>query len=244
MHRGMCRAIFLQHSFHNIVFSSFFFLLLLLILLFFSSSLSYRFQPRFHESLRRILDRISIDGPLLDFAYSPPPCLFARSRSYLKRSFRRKPWTLRAFRVKSWTDLRINYSAHVSPGCALVCRVRTKSLPPASRFPHFRGHEFHFSLSLSLSFVSTHARSFLPRASRFLSSTSYSSISRAKRDPMCTRRYHSSRYSSVRTPSPLSISKGEIFLVACELDFCGAIPSSPLEHLSQLDDDRVDCVAR
>lgn len=44
--------------------------------------------------------------------------------------------------------------------------------------------------------------------------------------------------------SPLSISKGEIFLVACELDFCGAIPSSPLEHLSQLDDDRVDCVAR
>lgn len=149
MHRGMCRAIFLQHSFHNIVFSSFFFLLLLLILLFFSSSLSYRFQPRFHESLRRILDRISIDGPLLDFAYSPPPCLFARSRSYLKRSFRRKPWTLRAFRVKSWTDLRINYSAHVSPGCALVCRVRTKSLPPASRFPHFRGHEFHFSLSLS-----------------------------------------------------------------------------------------------
>lgn len=149
MHRGMCRAIFLQHSFHNIVFSSFFFLLLLLILLFFSSSLSYRFQPRFHESLRRTLDRISIDGPLLDFAYSPPPCLFARSRSYLKRSFRRKPWTLRAFRVKSWTDLRINYSAHVSPGCALVCRVRTKSLPPASRFPHFRGHEFHFSLSLS-----------------------------------------------------------------------------------------------
>lgn len=154
MHRGMCRAIFLQHSFHNIVFSSFFFL----ILLFLSSSLSYRFQPRLHESLRRILDRISIDGPLLDFAYSPPPCLFARSRSYLKRSFRRKPWTLRAFRVKTWTDLRINYSAHVSPGCALVCRVRTKSLPPASRFPHFRGHEFHFSLSL----VRLHSRSFVP----------------------------------------------------------------------------------
>lgn len=239
MHRGMCRAIFLQHSFHNIVFSSFFFL----ILLFLSSSLSYRFQPRFHESLRRILDRISIDGPLLDFAYSPPPCLFARSRSYLKRSFRRKPWTLRAFRVKSWTDLRINYSAHVSPGCALVCRGgQSLSLPP--RDSHISEDTNFIFLSLSLSFVSTHARSFLPRASRFLSSTSYSSISRAKRDPMCTRRYHSSRYSSVRTPPPLSISKGEIFLVACKLDFCGAIPSSPLEHLSQLDDDRVDCVAR
>lgn len=194
MHRGMCRAIFLQHSFHNIVFPlssfSFFFLS------FFFSLLPFLTVSNLVSTSRYV--EFSIEFPSMALSsisrIPPPPCLFARSRSYLKRSFRRKPWTLRAFRVKSWTDLRINYSAHVSPGCALVCRVRTKSLPPASRFPHFRGHEFHFSLSLSLSFVSTHARSFLPRASRFLSSTSYSSISRAKRDPMCTRRYHSSRY--------------------------------------------------
>lgn len=159
MHRGMCRAIFLQHSFHNIVFSSFFFLLLLLILLFFSSSLSYRFQPRFHESLRRTLDRISIDGPLLDFAYSPPPCLFARSRSYLKRSFRRKPWTLRAFRVLDGFANKLFRPRF--PRMRASLPSEDKVSPSRLEIPTFPRTRISF-FSLSLSLVRLHSRSFVP----------------------------------------------------------------------------------
>ena len=136
----------------------------------------------------------------------PPPlllvCLFARSRSYLKRSFRRKPWTLRAFRVKSWTDLRINYSAHVSPGCALVCRVRTKylSLSLSSRDSHISEDTNFISLSLS------HIRSFLIFVASFHEHVLLVRLL-ARNEIRCdTRRYHSS--------FELPLSKGEIFIAA------------------------------
>lgn len=160
-------------------------------------------------------------------------CLFARSRSYLKRSFRRKPWTLRAFRVKSWTDLRINYSAHVSPGCALVCRVRTKylSLSLSSRDSHISEDTNFISLSLSYSFLS-HIRRFFSRARPTRPS------SRAKRDPM--------RYPMLslflRTPP---FQGRNFYRCYTSSNFVAQFRATPLgSHLSQLDDDRVDCAAR
>lgn len=203
----MCRAIFLQHSFHNIVFSSFLF--------FFFLSLFFSYQARFPQSRR--LFRLVTSNSRSDLHFDsggwpswfpdiPPPlllvCLFARSRSYLKRSFRRKPWTLRAFRVKSWTDLRINYSAHVSPGCALVCRVRTKylSLSLSSRDSHISEDTNFISLSLS------HIRSFLIFVASFHEHVLLVRLL-ARNEIRCdTRRYHSS--------FELPLSKGEIFIAA------------------------------
>lgn len=215
----MCRAIFLQHSFHNIVFSSFlFFFFLSLSLSFFPTKPVFHKVEGFFASWRRIPDRISIstrgDGPL-DSPISPPPlllvCLFARSRSYLKRSFRRKPWTLRAFRVKSWTDLRINYSAHVSPGCALVCRVRTKSLSLSSRDSHI-SEDTNF-ISLSLSHIPFSYSSLL------FTSTSYSSV--------FSRETRSDAIPDVITlPSNSPFPRAKFLSLLYELEFCGAISSN------------------
>lgn len=88
MHRGMCRAIFLRHSFHNIVFSSFFFLFPLLPLLFFSPVFTVftRLSPwRARYVFRRIPNRriefpstmtLFLILPLLDSRISLPPPLF------------------------------------------------------------------------------------------------------------------------------------------------------------------------
>lgn len=140
-------------------------------------------------------------------------CLFARSRSYLKRSFRRKPWTLRAFRVKSWTDLRINYSAHVSPGCALVCRVRTKylSLSLSSRDSHI-SEDTNF-ISLSLSHIPFSYSSLL------FTSTSYSSV--------FSRETRSDAIPDVITlPSNSPFPRAKFLSLLYELEFCGAISSN------------------
>lgn len=144
-------------------------------------------------------------------------CLFARSRSYLKRSFRRKPWTLRAFRVKSWTDLRINYSAHVSPGCALVCRVRTKSLSLSlsSRDSHISEDTNFISLSLS------HIRSFLIFVASFHEHVLLVRLL-ARNEIRCdTRRYHSSF-----EPLPPPFPRAKFLSLLYELEFCGAISSN------------------
>lgn len=160
-------------------------------------------------------------------------CLFARSRSYLKRSFRRKPWTLRAFRVKSWTDLRINYSAHVSPGCALVCRVRTKSLSLSlsSRDSHISEDTNFISLShIPFSY-----------SSLLFTSTSYSSV--------FSRETRSDAIPDVITlPSnPLlpPFQGRNFYRCYTSSNFVAQFRATPLgSHLSQLDDDRVDCAAR
>lgn len=214
----MCRAIFLQHSFHNIVFSSFLF--------FFFLSLFFSYQARFPQSRR--LFRLVTSNSRSDLHFDsggwpswfpdiPPPlllvCLFARSRSYLKRSFRRKPWTLRAFRVKSWTDLRINYSAHVSPGCALVCRVRTKylSLSLSSRDSHI-SEDTNF-ISLSLSHIPFSYSSLL------FTSTSYSSV--------FSRETRSDAIPDVITlPSNSPFPRAKFLSLLYELEFCGAISSN------------------